>query len=325
MNRHPACVCLIALWLGASAVMAQAASPSPATAAASSPQVAEQLRIASQKLEQGKTGEAGAAFEAADRLAGGQSCSALIGLAAVQIKTEKPKQAKETAKRALALGPNSSQRAAVLHLLGLATFQSADGKADELREAIAVLEEAIGLRGTSLNSSKLTLAHARNALGESQAAALELRELLGSLPATDNTAKESRILLCQIRHRHPEIPPASSNSPLHKAEGEVQRPENLFTPSPDYPISFGMAAPKPRGSVVIKGIVDQEGCVVEPKVAQSDAKELEFAALEKVSEWTFLPATLNGAAVSVYYEVTVNFSYGDSHKPTRPTGASRKG
>ncbi len=77
--------------------------------------------------------------------------------------------------------------------------------------------------------------------------------------------------------------------------------------------------------MIIKAIVDREGCVVEPKVVKSDAKELEFAALEKVSQWAYLPATLNGVAVGVYFDVTVDFSYGDSHKPTRPTGSSRKG
>jgi hypothetical protein len=65
--------------------------------------------------------------------------------------------------------------------------------------------------------------------------------------------------------------------------------------------------------------------VVDPKVVSSDAKELEFAALEKVSEWSYLPATLNGEAVAVEFNLTVDFSYGDSRKPTRPTGSSRKG
>ncbi len=214
----------------------------------------------------------------------------------------------------------------MLHLLGLATFQSAAGKEDELREAISA---ARGSDRASRYQPPFVEAdlgpRVRNALGESQAAALELRELLGSLPATDNTAKESRILLCQIRHRHPEIPPASSDNLLRKAEGDVQRPEKTLHAVAGLPFFLRHGRPQPRGSVVIKGIVDQEGCVVEPKVAQSDAKELEFAAPRESLGMDLLPATLNGAAVSVYYEVTVNFSYGDSHKPTRPTGASRKG
>ncbi len=144
---------------------------------------------------------------------------------------EKPKQAKETAKRALALAPGKAERGAALHLAGLASFQSADGKEAELREAVALLEEAVGLGGSGLQSSKLTLAHARNALGESEAAGPGAARANG-IPAgqTRDIAKESRILLCQIRLHHPEIRPASSGNTLKTGEGEVQNPEGCSRP-----------------------------------------------------------------------------------------------
>lgn len=92
-----------------------------------------------------------------------------------------------------------------------------------------------------------------------------------------------------------------------KVEGNVQPPKALSTAAPVYPESAKAA--KIEGIAVVETVIDASGRVTHPKIkATSGDKDLDKAAIEAVSAWTFKPATLDGKPVDVYYTLTIRFA-----------------
>ena len=92
-----------------------------------------------------------------------------------------------------------------------------------------------------------------------------------------------------------------------KVEGNVQPPKALSTSAPVYPESAKAA--KIEGIAVIETVIDESGRVRQPKIkATSGDKDLDKAAIDAVSQWTFKPATLDGKPVEVYYTLTIRFA-----------------
>lgn len=92
-----------------------------------------------------------------------------------------------------------------------------------------------------------------------------------------------------------------------KVEGNVQRPKAVTTPAPVYPESAKAA--KIEGTAVVETVIDETGHVTQPKIKTSSGdKDLDQAALDAVSAWTFQPATLDGKPVAVYYTLTLRFA-----------------
>jgi TonB family protein len=92
-----------------------------------------------------------------------------------------------------------------------------------------------------------------------------------------------------------------------KVEGNVQPPKALSTPAPVYPESAKEA--KIEGIAVVDTVIDAAGHVRQPKIkATSGSKDLDKAAVDAVSSWTFKPATLDGKPVEVYYTLTIRFA-----------------
>lgn len=92
-----------------------------------------------------------------------------------------------------------------------------------------------------------------------------------------------------------------------KVEGNVQPPKALSTSAPVYPESAKAA--KIEGISVIETVIDETGRVRQPKIkATSGDKDLDKAAIDAVSAWTFKPATLDGKPVEVYYTLTIRFA-----------------
>jgi TonB family protein len=93
----------------------------------------------------------------------------------------------------------------------------------------------------------------------------------------------------------------------YKVEGNVQAPKALNTPPPVYPESAKTA--KIEGIAVVDTVIDAAGHVTHPKIkATSGDKDLDQAAIDAVSQWTFKPATLDGKPVEVYYTLTIRFA-----------------
>ena len=100
-------------------------------------------------------------------------------------------------------------------------------------------------------------------------------------------------------------PPSEPEGPIHVG-GDVVKPEKLNAPQPLYTEIARKA--RIQGVVIVQAIIDKEGNVTNARVLKGLPMGLDQAAIEAIKKWKFSPATLNGKPVSVYYNLTVNFS-----------------
>ena len=90
-------------------------------------------------------------------------------------------------------------------------------------------------------------------------------------------------------------------------QGDVQRPQALNVTPPAYPESA--KADGVEGVAILQTIIDEEGKVANAVIQGSTGDaELDQAALDAVSTWTFRPATLKGKPVAVNYTLTIHFT-----------------
>ena len=62
-----------------------------------------------------------------------------------------------------------------------------------------------------------------------------------------------------------------------------------------------------EGIVIIEAIIDQNGNVTDARILKGLPFGLEQSALDAVKRWKFVPGTLNGQPVPVFYDLTINF------------------
>lgn len=92
-----------------------------------------------------------------------------------------------------------------------------------------------------------------------------------------------------------------------KVAGNVKPPKNVNKAQPEYPASARDA--KIEGTVVVNTVIDEQGRVRNPTVAESSGNsDLDRSAVDTVAQWTFRPATLDGKPVEVYYTITIRFA-----------------
>jgi TonB family protein len=92
-----------------------------------------------------------------------------------------------------------------------------------------------------------------------------------------------------------------------KVEGNVKPPKIVNKVQPEYPASARDA--KIEGTVVVDTVIDEQGRVRNPTVAESSGNaDLDRSAVDTVAQWTFQPATLDGKPVEVYYTLTIRFA-----------------
>lgn len=102
----------------------------------------------------------------------------------------------------------------------------------------------------------------------------------------------------------PEAPPALDTGPIY-VTGDVQKPEKLNAPQPQYTEIARKA--RIQGVVILQAIINEQGDVVNVTVLKGLPMGLSEAAESAVVQWKFKPATLNGKPVAVYFNLTVNF------------------
>jgi protein TonB len=88
---------------------------------------------------------------------------------------------------------------------------------------------------------------------------------------------------------------------------EVKPPKPIHTPDPAFN-DFGRAL-RIRGQSVLQVVLDETGRPQKLRIVKPLGCGLDEAALERVSSWTFQPATRNGQPVPVKITVEINFSW----------------
>jgi protein TonB len=103
----------------------------------------------------------------------------------------------------------------------------------------------------------------------------------------------------------PEAPPvAEPEGPIYVG-GDVQPPEKVTAPQPQYTEIARKA--RVQGVVIVQAIINKEGDVTNVKVLKGLSMGLDDEAVKAIKKWKFKAATLNGKPVDVYYNLTVNF------------------
>ena len=104
------------------------------------------------------------------------------------------------------------------------------------------------------------------------------------------------------------VPMASSSETV--AAVDRRDPICKYKPYPKYPL--GAVIGKVSAPVIVHVLIDSDGSVRHPAVvSQSVAPTLLYAATEAVKRWQFEPATMDGKACPVEFDLTVNFQTRD--------------
>jgi protein TonB len=86
----------------------------------------------------------------------------------------------------------------------------------------------------------------------------------------------------------------------------VQAANLIIHPNPVYPAIAKSA--RIQGTVVLQAIIGKDGTVQNLKMISTASPLLVQAAMDAVKKWVYRPTTLNGEAVDVITEITVNFT-----------------
>jgi TonB family protein len=87
--------------------------------------------------------------------------------------------------------------------------------------------------------------------------------------------------------------------------GDVKPPVVINRVEPIYPALAKES--RISGVVILEVVIDHTGVVRDARVLKPLPFGLDQAALDAVKQWTFRPATLNGTAVDVLFNLTINF------------------
>lgn len=115
-------------------------------------------------------------------------------------------------------------------------------------------------------------------------------------------SKAERIALCDQKVDVPFDPadPPPLQAGLHGEKGKPARPVLLRQVRPE-----GFEGHL-RGTVIIEAVIDEDGCVRQPKASRdADQRAVAFI-LKAIRKWVFEPATLDGKPVRVSYALTMS-------------------
>jgi TonB family protein len=142
-----------------------------------------------------------------------------------------------------------------------------------------------------------------------------MRLSLATPQSIDAPVKSENIVLVNAKNHPPclDEPPlsAATTSSVLSVGGEVSPPVVKHRVNPQFPASARHNMGAGTSVVIATAIVTREGCVRAVNlVSQSPFPELNGAALEALSQWTFEPARLRGEPVDVEFSLTISFRAG---------------
>ena len=119
-------------------------------------------------------------------------------------------------------------------------------------------------------------------------------------------------------------PASAGGDPLQVGDG-ITAPRRLVTSPPQYTPTARKE--RVQGFVIVQAVIDKQGKVSDVKVLKGLPFGLTEAAVEAIRQWIFEPAQdALGNPVSVYYNLTINFTLGDKKKDREEgeEGAAKK-
>jgi len=128
-----------------------------------------------------------------------------------------------------------------------------------------------------------------------------IREVAEDLPEVDYDLPLGDLVL-----EIPEGPPGPAIGPILQVGGEVDAPIKLYGPKPGYTEEARQA--RIQGVVLLQLVIDREGNVQKAEIVKGLPMGLDELAVETVKGWKYEPARRNGEPVSVYMNLTINFS-----------------
>src|SRR3954468_3156701 len=91
----------------------------------------------------------------------------------------------------------------------------------------------------------------------------------------------------------------------YRVGGDVKAPVAIVHVDPVYPQEARQE--RVSGVVILETVIDHTGAVKDIKVLKGLPHGLSEAAVDAVKQWVFKPATINGEAVDVVFNLTLNF------------------
>jgi TonB family protein len=99
--------------------------------------------------------------------------------------------------------------------------------------------------------------------------------------------------------------PLIANAQPYPVGGDVKAPVAIVHVNPQYPEEARVE--RISGMVVLETVIDHTGAVRDIRVLKGLPHGLSEAAVNAVKQWVFKPGTINGEAVDVVFNLTINF------------------
>src|ERR1043166_9211182 len=117
------------------------------------------------------------------------------------------------------------------------------------------------------------------------------------------------------------LTPLFANAQPYPVGGDVKAPVAIVHVNPQYPEEARQE--RISGMVVLETVIDHTGAVRDIRVLKGLPHGLSEAAVNAVKQWVFKPGTINGEAVDVIFNLTINFKL--EKKETDPDAPLRVG
>lgn len=118
------------------------------------------------------------------------------------------------------------------------------------------------------------------------------------------------------------LTPLIAKAQPYRVGDDVKAPVAIVHVNPQYPEEA--RAERISGMVVLETVIDHTGAVRDIKVLKGLPHGLSEAAVTAVKQWVFKPGTMNGEAVDVIFNLTINFKLdkndADPNAPLRVGG-----